>query len=468
MVKYLFHLALYISISFIYAMEKNESNDSIDHSNRSKSTEILPYVSIAQCKLAEAILKQDHKEIKNIYENVNPDFHYYITHTRLTTNTIEQYQKDCPITKMYHEILNAIEVSYMKHASPYGWAIFTGNQAVVEQLFTRQSAPNHSADINNPCTVYRYTPLHIAAHFQPSLIKYLLDHGAQESLDASDNEGRTPLTLPCTPEISSKKISTFFQFLEPESQRNEAALNALIAAKVSLNSGQKTALHKAAFHGKQNLVELLLKNGAHVNEPDSDQQTAIFWATLNRQAPIAKSLLRQDAHIHQRSEKLSILDYIHEADENGNELTRLFVRYGAPTPGLSPPKFPIEKAFEPYLQKVSPIYKKYLTALLQKDFKKACSIIGKAKDKELIETDLFSCNPLHWAVIQGDISVVKKILKRAHCLPNKFDKALPILASKPITHVYQQSDDTLRTPAKWAEKLEKKDIVELLKSVEIT
>jgi ankyrin repeat protein len=485
MVKYLFHhfywYALFISISILHGMEKRESNDSMDHSNRANSDDIPPYVVIAQCTLSEAILKQDSARIEEIYNNVSPDLHCYITHAQLNANTIEQYKNECPVTKTFHDTFVQMNAPYMQNASPYGWAIFIGNQSIINKLPLRETKPEASrcADINLPCTAHKYTPLHIAAQFQPHLIPYLLQHGAQQSLNAFDNEGNCPTMIPCTEERASKELCTSFQFLKTEQQRNSAAFHAFTAMEISFNNVKqkngKTALHVAAQYGKKEIVDLLLKKRVDINQTDDEQQTPIFFAVLNKHFTIAKTLLYDDAIVHNCSlikgaddkhiNRVSILDYIDASDSNGDELTRLLVRSGAPAPFLNPPKFLLEKSFEPYLRRLSPLYKKYLIAIFQKNYDDAKKEIGKAKKENLLEMDLFSCNPLHWAVIQGNKSVVEKVLKKAHCLPSK--KLISFAPSKPLTRIYQQCDDTLRTPLMWAQKLQKQDIVELFKQANI-
>gem|GEM_PF-3723070 len=473
----LFHLIyLYaLSISIIaYGMEKNESNDSLDHCNRSRSNESAPHLTIAQCQLSQAILARNGEEIKKIYNNIYPDFCSYITYTPLDSEGIELYQKDCPITKAYHDVFVQMKIPYMQDASPYAWAIFIGEQAIVNLLDTTAKKPDleYHPDISLPCTAHKYTPLHIAAQFQPHLIPYLLAHGAD--LTALDSEGCCPPMILCTREIASKKLCESFQFLKTEQQRNQAAFHAFTAAGISFNDviqeGGKTALHVAAWYGKEDIIDLLLNKKVEINKPNDEKETAIFFATANKQMAIINKLLDAGAQAHQYSclkssndKLLSILDYIHPSDRaHGNELTRLLVNHGAPFPILNPPKFPLLNAFEFHMAYLSSRYKKYLIALLQKNYVAAKKIMGGANNKELIETDSFSRNPLHWAVMYANRLVVEKILKKAHCLPNKIDKKFSRLAPKPLTLIYQQCDNIFHTPLMWAQTLEKNDITDLL------
>lgn len=62
-----------------------------------------------------------------------------------------------------------------------------------------------------------------------------------------------------------------------------------------------TALHKAAINGRTDVVELLLRSGANINETDDHDWTALHCAVLNTEEDTVRCLLTNKANVNAKS-----------------------------------------------------------------------------------------------------------------------------------------------------------------------
>ena len=135
------------------------------------------------------------------------------------------------------------------------WAIRHNQQTIVEVLLA------HGASVNGPLGALM-TPLQdAAAHYaNEDIVKLLLDHGAD--VDETTAESRqTPLTGACN---SNTKLGI---------------VQLLINAGADLNGGGGVTapLHRAAYCGNTDAIELLIQAGANVNRV-STQGHALYGA----------------------------------------------------------------------------------------------------------------------------------------------------------------------------------------------
>jgi ankyrin repeat protein len=117
----------------------------------------------------------------------------------------------------------------------------------------------------------------------PALVEYLLEHGKDDDTHTDDSNGFQPLYYACQ-------------------GGNEDIVNALLGANANINytsSGDKpTALHAAASHGHQGIVQILLDRDADVDATSPDHGTALYAAIANHDHKITELLLERDAQVN--------------------------------------------------------------------------------------------------------------------------------------------------------------------------
>jgi ankyrin repeat protein len=106
--------------------------------------------------------------------------------------------------------------------------------------------------------------------------------------------------------------------------------------KFDINSKDKkgnTALHKAVINGSEEIVSLLLKNGADVNVKDIDGMTPLFLASMLGNENIIKLLLENNADPNARDkEKRTAIFYAILRStklKNAKEVVKILLRHGA-------------------------------------------------------------------------------------------------------------------------------------------
>ncbi|AIE79784.1 ankyrin [Bacillus cereus] len=133
-------------------------------------------------------------------------------------------------------------------------AVISGNkEKVVEFIKTNPSAVNEFSEDG-------WTLLHLAAYFgQKKLASFLLESGADIHIRAKNENENTPLQAA----IANKQIELVAFLIEKGSDVNV------------IQSGGWTGLHEAALLGNEEIIVLLLKNGANKMIEKNDGKTAL-------------------------------------------------------------------------------------------------------------------------------------------------------------------------------------------------
>ncbi|MDA2164604.1 ankyrin repeat domain-containing protein [Bacillus cereus] len=130
--------------------------------------------------------------------------------------------------------------------------ISRNKEKVVEFIKTNPSAVNEFSEDG-------WTLLHLAAYFgQKKLASFLLESGADIHIRAKNENENTPLQAA----IANKQIELVTFLIEKGSDVNV------------IQSGGWTGLHEAALLGNEEIIVLLLKNGANKMIEKNDGKTA--------------------------------------------------------------------------------------------------------------------------------------------------------------------------------------------------
>ncbi len=132
---------------------------------------------------------------------------------------------------------------------------FYDNGDIVEVLI------KNGADVNAKTRTGR-TPLHEAVkNLNNKAIEMLIKNGAK--FNVKDEKGQTPLDL-VEGDWSKLYIATVFGDKEEVTRLVDKGVD------INVRYGRITVLHKAAQWDRKGIVELLIRNGAHVNASDGD------------------------------------------------------------------------------------------------------------------------------------------------------------------------------------------------------
>lgn len=143
-------------------------------------------------------------------------------------------------------------------------------------------------------------------------LKRLIKEGAK--IDEVDADGKTAL---------------FYAILNDEIY----AVKTLIAAKANVNhiaGGKFTPLMTAARFGRDQMIPLLLKAGAKINEQDKFGKTALFWATETDIETVSE-ILKGKSNLHIKNEKgeTAIVKTILKGNFNAKEIVAALLKNGA-------------------------------------------------------------------------------------------------------------------------------------------
>lgn len=141
----------------------------------------------------------------------------------------------------------------MEHLQSISEAIISCNmKKVVEFIKTDPSVVNGFSEDG-------WTPLHLAAYFgHKELVSFLLESGADLHIRAKNENENTPLQAA----IANKQTELVAFLIEKGSDVNV------------MQSGGWTGLHEAALLGNEEIIILLLKNGANKTIKKNDGKTA--------------------------------------------------------------------------------------------------------------------------------------------------------------------------------------------------
>ena len=157
-----------------------------------------------------------------------------------------------------------INVTNKNNETPLYWACTSENN--IDNVITLLE---HGADVNVKNSETGESILHTAARFADSqIIKCLLDNGL--SVNVTDGENKTPLWRAC--EITKNKDNVTTLLIHGAD------------TNLTCKSDDKdaTILHHAAIFSDIETVKCLLDHNVSVNAIDSDNQTPLMWAFLNR------------------------------------------------------------------------------------------------------------------------------------------------------------------------------------------
>jgi ankyrin repeat protein len=141
---------------------------------------------------------------------------------------------------------------------------------------------NQSMDLDEDEAVVSALQMAVILQF-PALVEYLLEHDKDADTHKDDSRGFQPLYYACQ-------------------GGNEDIVNALLGANAEINytsnSDQPTALHAAASHGHQGIVQILLDRDADLDATSPDHGTALYAAIANHDHKITELLLERGAKVN--------------------------------------------------------------------------------------------------------------------------------------------------------------------------
>ena len=217
----------------------------------------------------------------------------------------------------------------------------------VAQLLLEQGG----ADVNAQ-DIYLETPLHVACDCgQIEVARVLLDHGALANVE--NHNGVTPLHAIPRSKYGSREDSRLVQLLiergadlkTPDKDHDTPLHSAcfygrLDAAQQLLDNGAsatakngrgETPLHvisrgNSFFQDGVRLTRLLLKHGADVNAPDTNNDTALHSASFNGKLDIARLLLNHGATTNAKNIRGETP--LHVVSTDGEGIAQLLLEHG--------------------------------------------------------------------------------------------------------------------------------------------
>ncbi|MBE7103781.1 ankyrin repeat domain-containing protein [Bacillus cereus] len=141
----------------------------------------------------------------------------------------------------------------MKHLQSISQAVISGDKEKVAEFIKIDPS------VANEISEDGWTPLHLAAYFgQKEIASFLLEHGADIHIRAENDNENTPLQAA----IANEQSELVAFLIEKGSDVN------------AVQSGGWTGLHEAALLGNEEIITLLLENGAHKANKKNDGKTA--------------------------------------------------------------------------------------------------------------------------------------------------------------------------------------------------
>jgi ankyrin repeat protein len=206
------------------------------------------------------------------------------------------------------------------HIPPLHWACRYGRVSFVQVLVEQ-----HGANVNIQDALGR-TALYIATYYgQCDLVQLLLDHDAD--LNIMDQSGESPLAIACNFGLLQivQKLLDHGAAVNTKDQTGHTPLFRAICSKNNAdvmveglldhgahvndvhNSSGETPLHRATT---QEVIELLLNRGAHLNAQDHCGTTPLLQAVQHENVPVAKLLLDHGANLNIADNK-GVTPFVH-------------------------------------------------------------------------------------------------------------------------------------------------------------
>lgn len=149
---------------------------------------------------------------------------------------------------------------------------------------------------------HNWTPLHHAVHTNAiDCVRVLLSHITVEQIRAESWEGETALFIAC--QSSEVSLEIIGMLLDKDAE-----------LVLYVNNEWVSPLQKATEMGRLDIVELLLKNGAPINHPDLDEETALFYAIRDNNPELILYLASvPECDLHHRNDRnLDVINlYMH-------------------------------------------------------------------------------------------------------------------------------------------------------------
>jgi len=156
---------------------------------------------------------------------------------------------------------------------------------------------------------YGRTLLHYAVDYGYSIVKHLLDRGANPN--ETDNIGMTPLHL-------ASRLDVAKLLLDRGADPN-----------IKTKYDGRTPLHYAAAEGRLAVAVLLLRHGAYIDAKDHYGKTPLYLAVENAHADVVCYLLRKGANPNVRDER-GLETPLHVAAYYGEiAIMKCLIKYGA-------------------------------------------------------------------------------------------------------------------------------------------
>lgn len=320
-------------------------------------------------------------------------------------------------------------------------AVYIGEQKTVELLHAHKVRMDFACD--------RKCILEHAVEHTPALIPFLVACGA--SVSANDNGAL----------FAAARLNSVV------AAQHLLAAGANIKARTQFHDLQLTPLHVAGNHGKYEVAEFFLQNGAEVDATDPDGRTPLHWCTMNAKNHIGRLLLKHGANVAKRDNQgnsvIELLNYKFQALD-----ALYFIKNGAPYPQSIEHQKLVSEGVERCLSFSSPAYQKFVPAIICGNTQTALAAINEASGNEFNDTTCMmrKYTFLHWATVRNNPAVVTELLNRrtnqSSAIRN-FALAIP-LVSRAVQHPVQidAQDDEGRTPLMWAAHLGLKPIYDAL------
>ncbi len=194
----------------------------------------------------------------------------------------ELLENEAPLSEFQNSVsIDQIHNMLIEGSTLLGWACSNGRTDVVEWLL------DSHANIEAPNGINLFTPLHLAAtHGQAETVECLLRRGASKERLSSD--GITPLFLAAQ-------------------KGNIDCVRILLQYQAKVDSDNLTMelspLHTAAYYCHDDVIRLLLENGASIDKLSKMNKTPLFFAANQGRISTIKTLLDYHPNIDSTNER---------------------------------------------------------------------------------------------------------------------------------------------------------------------